>query len=45
MRKLRIAGLLVFAFVLSSLALAADEAKSLPKEVPDFDVHVISMTE
>ena len=32
MRKLRIVGLLVFAFVLSSLAIAADEAKSVPKE-------------
>ena len=45
MRMLRIAGLLVFTFVLSSLAIAADEAKSVPKEVPDFDVHGISMTE
>src|SRR5438128_11608868 len=45
MRKLRIAGLLVFAFVLSSLAIAADETKSMPKDIPDFDVHGISMTE
>ncbi len=45
MRMVRIAGLLVFTFVLSSLAIAADDAKSVPKEVPDFDVHGISMTE
>jgi hypothetical protein len=45
MRILRSAVLLVFTYVLSSLATAADEAKSLPKEVPDFDVHGISMTE
>jgi hypothetical protein len=42
---LHVAGLLAFMFVLSSLAMAADESKNAPKDVPDFDVHGISMTE
>jgi hypothetical protein len=46
MRMLRIAGLLVFAVALCGLAIAADEAKTAPKkDIPDFDVHGISMTE
>ena len=45
MKMLRIVGLFVFMLVLSSLAIAVDEAKSVPKEVPDFDVYGISMTE
>src|SRR5205823_6778129 len=45
MTVLRIACLLVFAFAVSGLASAADEGKSMPKDVPDFDVHGISMTE
>src|SRR5207253_10568072 len=45
MTILRIACLLVFAFAVSGLAIAADEGKSMPKDVPDFDVHGISMTE
>ncbi len=45
MRILRIAGLFVFAMALSGLANAADEAKAPPKDIPDFDVHGISMTE
>jgi Protein of unknown function (DUF1326) len=45
MRMLRTAALLVFTFVLSSLAIAVDETKSAPKDVPDFDVYGISMTE
>src|SRR5438552_6466109 len=45
MTILRIACLLVFAFAVSGLASAADEGKSMPKDVPDFDVHGISMTE
>src|SRR6266567_3288114 len=42
MKTLRIAGLLVFA--LTGFAIA-DEAKSAPKNIPDFDVQGISMTE
>jgi hypothetical protein len=45
MKILRIAGLLVFAMAFACLAGAADEAKSPPKDIPDFDVHGISMTE
>src|SRR5438477_13190651 len=45
MTVLRITCLLVFAFAMSGLAIAADEGKSMPKDVPDFDVHGISMTE
>src|SRR5437762_1838615 len=45
MTVLRIACLLVFAFAVSGLASAVDESKSMPKDVPDFDVHGISMTE
>jgi hypothetical protein len=44
MKTLGIAGLLVFGLVLSGFA-AADEAKSAPKNIPDFDVQGISMTE
>src|SRR5882724_4904666 len=42
MKTLRIAGLLVFA--LTGFAID-DEAKSAPKNIPDFDVQGISMTE
>jgi len=42
MKTLRIAGLLVFA--LTGFAIA-DEAKSAPKNIPDFDVQGVSMTE
>src|SRR5260370_1364945 len=49
MRIPRIVCLLAFAMALSGLAIAADEAKSAPKDkdkdIPDFDVHGISMTE
>src|SRR5437016_3129181 len=44
MKTLRITGLLVFAFALSGFAIA-DEAKTAPKNIPDFDVQGISMTE
>jgi hypothetical protein len=43
MKTLRIAGLLVFGFALHSFA--ADEAKRAPKNIPDFDVQGIIMTE
>src|SRR5437773_11408177 len=43
MIALRVATILLFAF--SGLAVAADDAKSMPKQVPDFDVQGISMTE
>ena len=42
MKTLRIAGLLVFALTVYAIA---DEAKSAPKNIPDFDVQGISMTE
>ena len=45
MKVLRIASLLTFALAFSGLAIAADEAKSAPKQIPDFDVQGISMTE
>ena len=45
MRMLRIVGLFVSALMLSGLASAADEAKMMPKNIPDFDVQGISMTE
>jgi Protein of unknown function (DUF1326) len=45
MRILRIGSLLVLALAVSGLLIAADETKSLPKNVPDFDVRGISMTE
>src|SRR6202048_1066057 len=45
MKVLRIASLLTFALAFSGLAIAADEAKSVPKQIPDFDVQGISMTE
>ena len=38
-------GILLFAAVFSGVAIAADEAKSAPKNIPDFDVQGISMTE
>jgi len=44
MTILRIACLLVFAFAMCGIASAADEGKSMPKDVPDFDVHGTSMT-
>lgn len=46
MKTLPIAGLLVFVFavVFSGFAIT-DEAKSVPKNIPDFDVQGISMTE
>ena len=43
MIALRVATILLFAF--SGLAVAADDAKSMPKQVPDFDVQGVSMTE
>ena len=45
MTSLRVACLLVFALAVCGLSIAADEGKSMPKDVPDFDVHGISMTE
>src|SRR5438105_9765777 len=45
MRMLRIVSLLVSATVFSGVASAADEAKTMPKNIPDFDVQGISMTE
>ena len=44
MKTLRVACLLVFAFALSGFAIAG-ETKSAPKNIPDFDVQGISMTE
>ena len=45
MRLLRVTEPLLFLLALTVFAMAADEAKSLPKDVPDFDVEGISMTE
>jgi hypothetical protein len=47
MSVLRIIWLFLFAFAVCGLASAADETKSAPlnKDIPDFDVHGISMTE
>src|SRR5213080_2424650 len=45
MRMLRIVSILLFAASFSGVAIAADEAKSAPKNIPDFDVQGISMTE
>src|SRR5260370_3137836 len=49
MRIPRIVCLLAFAMALSGLAIAADEAKSAPKDkdkdIPDFDLQGISMTD
>jgi hypothetical protein len=45
MRMLRIVSLLVSTTVFSGVAIAADEAKTMPKNIPDFDVQGISMTE
>jgi hypothetical protein len=45
MRTFKLAGLAVLAIALSGLAAAADQAKSMPKDVPNFDVQGISMTE
>jgi hypothetical protein len=46
MKILRIASLVVFAVALSGFAYGADEAgKPAPKDIPEFDVHGISMTE
>ena len=38
-------GLLLVAVAFSGLAIAADQAKATPKNIPDFDVQGISMTE
>src|SRR5215471_2039528 len=45
MRLLRVIEPLLFLLALTAFALAADEGKSMPKDVPDFDVQGISMTE
>ena len=45
MRFLQVACVCLFTLALCGLAKAADEAKALPKDVPDFDVQGISMTE
>src|SRR6266487_6335914 len=45
MKTLRIVALLAFGIAGCALAAAKDEAKSMPKDVPDFDVQGISMTE
>src|ERR1700738_2935309 len=45
MKVLRIASLLTFALAFSGLAIAADAAKSVPKQIPDLYVQGISMTE
>jgi hypothetical protein len=45
MNILRVACLFLFAVVVCGLATAADEAKPAQKDVPDFDVQGISMTE
>jgi hypothetical protein len=45
MSVLRVACLFLFSFAVCGLATAADEAKAPPKNVPDFDVQGISMTE
>ena len=45
MRTFKLAGLAVLAIALSVLAAAADQAKTMPKDVPNFDVQGISMTE
>jgi hypothetical protein len=45
MSFLRVACLSLFALATCGLAAAADEAKAAPKDVPDFDVQGISMTE
>src|SRR5258708_25096113 len=39
------AGLFLLAVAFSGLAIAADQAKTTPKNIPDFDVQGISMTE
>lgn len=43
--RLRLAGLLIFAIACGAAAMAADETKPAPKDIPDFDVQGISMTE
>src|SRR5436305_14844874 len=45
MRLPRFVAILLFAASFSGVAIAADEAKSEPKNIPDFDVQGISMTE
>lgn len=45
MRLLRGTEPLLFLLALTAFAMAADEGKSMPKDVPDFDVEGISMTE
>jgi hypothetical protein len=45
MKVLRIASLFMFGLAFSGVAIAADEAKSAAKNIPDFDVQGISMTE
>src|SRR6266496_5529699 len=45
MKTLRIVALLAFGIACCALAAAKDEAKSMPKDVPNFDVQGISMTE
>ena len=45
MRLPRFVAILLFAASFSGVAIAADEAKSAPKNIPDFDVQGISMTE
>ena len=45
MRLFRVTEPLLFLFALTAFAIAADEGKSIPKDVPDFDVQGISMTE
>lgn len=45
MRLSRVTEALLFLLALTAFARAADEGKSMPKDVPDFDVQGISMTE
>ena len=45
MRLARVMKPLLCLLALTAFALAADEGKSMPKDVPDFDVQGISMTE
>ena len=45
MRLARVTEPLLCLLALTAFAMAADEGKSMPKEVPDFDVQGISMTE
>jgi len=42
---MRLLGALLFLLALTAFAIAADEGKSMPKDVPEFDVQGISMTE